>query len=699
MRIFACSILFFFVGFLGINFHGQEINTHHYLDALASNDGGRIIDSNAETQPQSQNDNPAIVLDKKSMNSREKSHITIDRGPSFVERVFGGISAVDKLRQFRDELLGKTPEGRAYIDLVYDIMPSLALVMIRNGDVRSRTSENMKKIVSLVVPSLEKQIIEPEIGKLLTKLLDDFAKAAESSEYLRNEIQMMKEERPIMAFINRFNSTYSGVEPTKPQTEHLTPHSNKYRPDTILVKFKPGRPSSKINQICNSVGIVVQKHFRRINVYKMGVPENKVMETIDRLLKYDEVQYAEPDYILKIIERIPNDPDFDKLWGMHNTGQDGGTVDADIDAPEAWEINTGSDEVVVCVIDTGVNYDHEDLSPNMWVNNGEIPDNGIDDDGNGYVDDYLGWDFYNVDEDPMDDYDHGTHCSGTIGGIGNNQIGVAGVNWTVKIMALKFLGSCGSGFTSDAVEAIIYSTMMGAVISSNSWGGTAFSQALYDAIEDFGNSGGLFLAAAGNGDEDGIGINNDEVPHYPSSYDLPNIIAVAATDKYDHLAGFSNYGVESVDVAAPGVDIYSTVISGYDTVSGTSMATPHVSGVAALVKAQNPSGGYATIREAIEKSVETKTSLIGKIATGGRINAYQTLLRFQQCPDCPADGLITNVTYPAGTTCSCSNATSITLGPGVTIKNGAKVTFKAPIISLKSNFHAEEGAVVNVKQQ
>jgi subtilisin family serine protease len=697
MRIFVCSVVYFFVGFFGASSYCQEIKTPHYYDALASNEGGHRIDSNAGTQPQSQNEDQAIELDKRPMNSGEKSYTTIDRSPSFVERVFGGIAAVNELRQFRDQLLGKSPEGRAYIDLVYDIMPDLALVMIRNSDVRSRTSENINNIVSLVPSSLEKEIIEPEIGEILNKILDDFANAKEASDYLINEIQRMKEERPIVPFIFRFNRT-NFERPSEKEIKHLTPHSNKYRPDTILVKFKSGTPSSKIKQICNGVGIVVQKQFRRVTVYKMRVPENKVMETIEKLLKYDEVQYAEPDYILKIIQRLPNDSDFDKLWGMNNTGQDGGTVDADIDAPEAWEINIGSNEVVVCVIDTGVNYDHEDLSSNMWVNNGEIPNNGIDDDGNGYVDDYLGWDFCNVDEDPMDDHDHGTHCSGTIGGIGNNKVGVAGVNWTVKIMPLKFLDSCGSGYTSDAVEAIIYSTMMGAVISSNSWGGADFSQALFDAIEDFGNSGGVFIAAAGNGDEDGIGIDNDEDPHYPSSYDLPNIIAVAATDRDDHLADFSNYGVESVDVAAPGVDIYSTVISGYSTFSGTSMATPHVAGVAALVKSQNLSAGYAVIRAAIQQGVETKASLIGKIATDGRINAYRALRSFKQCPDCPADGLITNATYHKGTTCSCSNPTCIMLGENVTVEGGATVTFTAPTITVQPGFYAENGSVVHMKE-
>lgn len=695
MRKLAFVIHFLFMGIIGNSSLGlgQESNIHDLLNAVSSNNQDQRSESGGEEKARSNGVDSAIVPDKrKELSYNTKSLTTIDNPPSFMERVFGGRGPANKLRRFRDELLARTSEGKDYIKLAYDVIPDSALVMIRNGEVRFRTSQALKSIVALVPSCLEKKKIDPEIGKILNKLLDDFANAEESSDYLKYEILRTKEERPIMAFISRFNGTDIGSEPSHPKTQHFTPNSEKYRPDTILVKFKSQAPSSRINRICGEIGIVAQKHFKRINVYKMGVPEGKVMEIIDKLSKYDEVQYAEPDYVLKI-DKTPNDPDFGKLWGLHNTGQDGGAADADIDAPEAWGVNSGSKKILVCVIDTGVKYDHEDLSSNMWVNDREIPDNKVDDDGNGYVDDYLGWDFCNDDNDPMDDHDHGTHCSGTIGGIGNNQVGVAGVNWTATIMALKFVNSCGSGYVSDAVEAILYSTMMGAMISSNSWGAGQFSQALYDAIEDFGKSGGLFIAAAGND-----GTDSDEVPFYPSGYDLPNIIAVAATDRNDKLADFSNYGVQSVDVAAPGVDIYSTVISGYDTFSGTSMATPHVAGVAALVKAHNPSWGYDLIKMVIERSADRKPSLVGKIGTEGRINAYQAL-KASSCPDCPADGVISNVTYFAGTTCSCTNSTSIIIGTGVTIQSGATVIFEAPTVKLESGFRAEEGAVVSIKQQ
>ena len=213
-----------------------------------------------------------------------------------------------------------------------------------------------------------------------------------------------------------------------------------------------------------------------------------------------------------------------------------------------------SANVLVGVIDTGVDYNHPDLAANIWTNPGEIAGNGIDDDGNGYIDDVHGYDFVNNDGDPMDDNGHGTHFSGTIGGVGNNGIGVAGVNWNVKIMALKFLDSGGSGSTANAVAGVQYATMMGVDVTSNSWGGGGFSQALYDAIDAAGAANIAFVAAAGNN-----GANNDTSPAYPAAYDLPNIISVAATDDNDELASFSNYGAASVDLGAPGVDILSTL--------------------------------------------------------------------------------------------------------------------------------------------
>ena len=224
---------------------------------------------------------------------------------------------------------------------------------------------------------------------------------------------------------------------------------------------------------------------------------------------------------------------------MHNTGQNAngttGTDDKDIDALEAWDITFGADRVVVAVIDSGVDGSHPDLSANLWTNSGEIPGNGLDDDGNGYVDDIRGWDFANKDNNPADDNGHGTHVTGIIAAVGNNGIGVAGVAWNAKIMALKSFRADGSGLTSDAILAIAYANLMGADVINNSWGGAPYSQALFDMIR---SSSAMVVFAAGNS-----GQNNDLIPHYPSSYTSANILAVAATDPNDNLALFSNFGV------------------------------------------------------------------------------------------------------------------------------------------------------------
>ncbi len=393
------------------------------------------------------------------------------------------------------------------------------------------------------------------------------------------------------------------------------------------------------------------------------------LELYEPLMGLAGVEYAEPNFAdIFQASTFPNDPMFSQLWGMHNTGQwvynDYGTPDADIDAPEAWDISTGSSSVVVAVIDTGVDYNHPDLSANMWRNPDEwggIP--GYDDDGNGFVDDVYGWDFRNDDSNPMDDNNHGTHCAGTIGGVGNNAVGVAGVNWTVQIMALKFLSSGGSGWTSDAIQCVNYARMMreqyndsggteGAniVLTSNSWGGGSYSSTLKSAIEASGDEGMAFVAAAGN-----AGWNTDISKHYPSSYDSDNIISVAATDPGDGLATRyvygstfnSNYGPTTVDLGAPGVQVRSTIrYGGYANYNGTSMATPHVAGVAALAWSVAPGAGYQEIREAVFAGVDPLPALAGKTVTGGRLNAYNTLqqLGLRVVGSSPADGEI--VTTP-----------------------------------------------------
>jgi subtilisin family serine protease/subtilisin-like proprotein convertase family protein len=346
--------------------------------------------------------------------------------------------------------------------------------------------------------------------------------------------------------------------------------------------------------------------------------------SVERAIAYFRAQswvrYAQPDYVVGLL-RVPNDPAYGYQWGLNNTGQSGGTVGAHIGANAAWDVTTGNGSVIVAVIDTGVDYTHPDLAGNMWRNSGEIPGNGIDDDGNGYTDDVYGWDWANNDNNPMDDNGHGTHVAGIIGAIGNNGVGVSGVAWNVQIMALKFLNSSGSGQLSNAIKALNYAVAMGAKVSNNSYSGGGYFQAFADAIAAAGRAGHIFVAAAGNN-----GQNNDVTPTYPASYNLDNIIAVTATDRNDRLASFSNWGPRTVDIAAPGVQIYSTYKGGgYLSMSGTSMAAPFVAGAVALLRDANPTWSYRQIIDRLLSTADPIPSLEGKMVSGGRLNLARAL--------------------------------------------------------------------------
>lgn len=367
------------------------------------------------------------------------------------------------------------------------------------------------------------------------------------------------------------------------------------------------------------------KIVRGLSLVKL--PRNiTVKDALVMLNNTPGILYAEPDYqleALSVLQTIPNDPRFSELWGLNNTGQSGGTPDADIDAPEAWDIATDGSNIIVAVIDTGVDYTHPDLAANMWVNSAELNGTtGVDDDGNGYVDDIYGYDFCNDDGDPMDDHYHGTHVAGTIGAVGNNGQGIAGVSWNAKIMALKFLDYSGSGYDSDAIECIQYATLMGANLSNNSWGGGGYSQALKDAIDAAGNANQVFVASAGND----YGNNNDINPTYPASYACQNIIAVLATDKYDNMSNFSDYGPTSVDIGAPGSDILSCQPgSNYQYLNGTSMAAPHVSGSAALIWSFYPSMPYQQVKDLLIQTVDEIPALAGRCVSQGRLNLFNAV--------------------------------------------------------------------------
>lgn len=393
-----------------------------------------------------------------------------------------------------------------------------------------------------------------------------------------------------------------------------------YSPVTLIVKFEKYTSENQrafARAQARTTKIASTRNVEGIEVLGTRMGVERAVEALNRM---PWVEYAELDYTVHA-DVIPNDQFFGVLWGLHNTGQSGGTVDADIDAPEAWDIFTGSPNTIVAVIDTGVERTHADLSAQTWTNPGEIAGNGVDDDGNGYVDDVYGYDFYNNDNNPIDDHGHGTHTAGTIGASGNNTIGVTGVNWQVKIAALKFLGSNGSGSTSDAVLAVDYCVTEGIKVSNNSWGGGGFDQSLFDAIQAAQSIGHIFVAAAGNGGPDQIGDNNDAIPHYPSSYNLPNLIAVAATDRFDNRSGFSNYGATSVDLGAPGTDIGSTYINGqYVYSSGTSMATPHVTGAVALLMGYRTDFTWQQVRDTIFNTVRPTSAMNGITVTGGVLN-------------------------------------------------------------------------------
>jgi subtilisin family serine protease len=562
------------------------------------------------------------------------------------------------------------------------------------------------------------------------------------------------------------------------------PRGPAYVPGELLVKYRPSMGAAAAGYYRTHWGVSNIRTFKSTGVQHVKLPRDMTVEEALEVFRTDpDVLYAEPNYYWHLAT-TPDDTHFDQLWGLHNTGQSingtNGTADADIDAPEAWNISTGSSNVVIAVIDSGVDYNHPDLPANIWINSGEIAGNGIDDDGNGYIDDTRGWDWVDDDNDPMDYNDHGTHVAGTIAAVGNNATGVTGVCWSAKIMVLRAFDTLGSGTTALEIEAIEYANAKGAHIINNSWGGTGFSSFLKDAIDA---SSAVVVCAAGN-----EGTNNDSTPFYPASFTSTNIIAVAATDQNDNRASFSNYGATSVDVAAPGVNIYSgsparknifrddfddgTLIpwttdgsggpfglttsqyisayysladsplgnyanndnhwaqvhassdfssyvgtkleyyfkgssetyfdylhvetstdgsdwtdhyqfsgstgenwigyypadtkghegasdlyiryrftsdvsnidegwhvddvaltawspdtndAGYQRMNGTSMAAPHVSGVAALIKACNPSLTNTEIKAAIENNVDSKLSLDGKVATGGRLNAYKAL--------------------------------------------------------------------------
>ena len=413
--------------------------------------------------------------------------------------------------------------------------------------------------------------------------------------------------------------------------------------DSIIVKYKKNASPEMRKQarslvkakISDSNNDEIDDNFTSLfsgRLAKFKVSGMSAKEAIERLKSHQAIEYVEPDYRVSIAS-IPNDPRFEDLWGLNNEGQTGGTVDADIDAPEAWSISTGSRDIVVGVIDTGVDYSHPDLAANAWVNSGEIAGDGIDNDGNGYIDDVHGINAITDAGDPMDDEGHGTHVSGTIGASGNNGVGIVGVNHDVSIAGCKFLAADGTGSTSGAIKCIDYmvglkNSGVNLRVLNNSWGGGGYSQALADAITASEQADILFVAAAGND-----AVDNDVNPHYPSNYENDNVLSIASTDSRDNMSGFSQWGLTSVDMGAPGSAILSTIPGGgYASYSGTSMATPHVAGAAALVLSVNPDLTSLELKELLMSSGDANAALNGKTVAGTRLNVNQAVIDADPTP-------------------------------------------------------------------
>ena len=433
-------------------------------------------------------------------------------------------------------------------------------------------------------------------------------------------------------------SNNADFTPAEKQRETVKTVTGTSAPE-ILVRFKPGVNVEQIRAIAVANNDSMTDEIESVS----GLAAIDDLDNADasavaaHYSAMAEVAYAEPNFQIKLDDPIqkespkdlkyrqpstakPNDPLFTDQWALSNTGQDGGTARADIDAIAAWAKSQGSEEVVVAVLDSGVDYTHVDLVGNMWVRPKNLA--AYTDDELGTFNDLNGFNGTDKIADPMDDNGHGTHCAGIIGAEGDNGEGVVGVNWHVKIMPLKFLGRGGSGTTEDAIAAINYAidrkkNGVNLRIISASWGSTSRSKALEDTIRAAGDAGILFVAAAGND-----GSNNDKRPHYPSNYDLPNVISVAALDRNDKLASFSNFGTKTVHIAAPGKDILSTWLNnGYREASGTSMATPYVSGVAALIIANEPKITMEKLRAKLLSSADKIDSLSGKVENGGRVCA------------------------------------------------------------------------------
>lgn len=454
----------------------------------------------------------------------------------------------------------------------------------------------------------------------------------------------------------------------------------------VLVKFRPEASAAALRGANDSIGATALERLGDLGWQRVKLPAGKSFDRAAReYLDSGLAEAVQPNYYYRLL-LTPNDANYGSLWGM-----------AKISAPQAWDLNTGSSTVVIANIDTGIKYDHPDLAANMWTNAGEVNNNGLDDDGNGFVDDYYGYDFFFNDANPMDENGHGTHTAGTLGAVGNNSIGVAGVNWNVRIMAIKIYDSDGLGTTSAMlINAYNYIRTMknrgvNIRVTNNSYGGCdeacGYDQATKDAIDALGRTGVLQVFAAGND-----GLNIDTSPMYPAAYDSPWIVSVANSTSTDARSGSSNFGVANVDLAAPGTGILSTINSGglYATLTGTSMATPHVAGAAALLASHNSALSSASLKATLLNRVDQLAAWNGVVKTGGRLNVAAALQNPSVCSFnmsaspivLPTKGGQFSVSVTAGQNCDFqakSDARWIRLVGGDAFSGNATVRFRATL--------------------
>ncbi|UCG50444.1 MAG: S8 family serine peptidase [Candidatus Latescibacterota bacterium] len=427
------------------------------------------------------------------------------------------------------------------------------------------------------------------------------------------------------------------VGAARPVQNQTNPGEPVYVQNQVIVKFRDSSPDRAASRDPLTPSSRLKARIASIGAELWQISGMTVEEAIEHFKSNPLIEYVEPNYYVTMDGTFPNDARFDELWGLYNSGEKGGKHDADIDATNAWDIDTGTN-VLIGVVDTGGDYNHEDLAANIFTNPNEIPNNGVDDDHNGYVDDVRGWDFVDDDNDPMDDVSHGTHVSGTIAAVGNNSVGIVGVCWSARILPLKTLDAAGRGTVFDAAQAIDYATTMGARITNHSWSasGVIGGETLRLSIENARDAGALVVTSAGNSR-----LNVDLFGAIPQRFDTDNIIAVANTTRDDKRQVWSSYGPASVDLGAPGTRILScTPANNYSSYTGTSMSSPHVAGAAALIWSAAPELSYIEVKDLILSTTDPLPELEGLTVSGGRLNIGRALARLDSISPTPADDLV-----------------------------------------------------------